>query len=307
LATAASWSATADPLAPALDDLKWIDPAADRVAVLTRVAPECIAGGDETALAAQVALGRIAFRSPALLGGIAARSGMSCNTCHRNGHGNSAFFVAGVSGDPGTVDVTGAIFSRERDDGAFNPVPIPSLVDAAAKPPFGSVTPKDDLADFVTAVVVDEFQGLLPTNAVSEGLLAYLRALRSSACPPRADEEVGLEGDASDLEASYDAIDHALEHGDAATAEFALLSLKAGLGRIHQRFPPGEKSAEGLVRVSMALTPIRSLLETRPADARLALARTRGALKPVIDDLLASSSRSLYDPAVLEHALRNGH
>jgi len=174
----------------ALDDLKWTDRRADRGAALTRAPSECVARPPDPSRAAWIALGRIAFRSPILLGGVAARSGMRCDTCHRNGHGNPAFFIDGVSSESGTADVTGSLFSRSRDDGVSNPVPIPSLVDAASNPPFGSVAPKADLRDFLIAVVVDEFQGPLPPSAVTEGLLAYLGALRSTACPAHAVEAV---------------------------------------------------------------------------------------------------------------------
>jgi tetratricopeptide (TPR) repeat protein len=45
-----------------------------------------------------VAIGRIAFRAPLLLGGQAARAGMSCATCHRNGRGNPDFLFPGPVG-----------------------------------------------------------------------------------------------------------------------------------------------------------------------------------------------------------------
>ncbi len=315
----ASPSAAAGHDAIGLDDLKWIDPAANRVAALTRAPSECLVRPSAPELASQVALGRIAFRSPVLLGGIAARSGMSCNTCHRNGHDNPTFFVAGVSGVAGTVDVTGGLFSRTRDDGDFNPVPIPSLVDAASKSSFGSIVPKDDLRAFVMAVVMDEFQGPLPPDAVTEGLLAYLRALRSSACPKLAnglangpadepaDEMVSLERDALDLETAYDTILWGLKRHDVPTADFALLALRAALGRIHQRFSTSERAADGLLEVSLALTAIRSMLETRPVEASQALDQTRDRLRRVIRDLHGKSSKSFYNPALLGPLLLDAH
>jgi hypothetical protein len=298
--------ALADPQVGQLDDLKWIDPGADPVAELTRVRPECTRPPSGAAAASLVALGRIAFRSPVLLGGIAARSGMSCNTCHRNGHDNPAFFLAGVSGNPGTADVTGALFSRGRDDGSFNPVPIPTLVDAASDPPFGSVLPMDDLRDFHLAIVVEEFQGQLPPDAVLEGLHAYVDALRSGACPAPASEEVTLEGDSLDLEAAYDVMLWAIERADIPTAEFVSLAWKAALGRMHQRFAPDGRS-QGLVKVSRALTPVRALLETDPGEAATALARVRDLQRGVLSALGAEASRSFYDPGFLEKALRSAN
>ena len=319
MSSLASSSAAAGDDTIVLDDLKWIDPAANRLAALTRAPSECLVRPSDPELASLIALGRIAFRSPVLLGGIAARSGMSCNTCHRNGHGNPTFFVAGVSGEAGTVDVTGGLFSRTRDDGEFNPVPIPSLVDAASKPSFGSVVPKDDLRAFLLAVVMDEFQGQRPSDAVTEGLLAYLKALRSSACPmpverradgpadEPAEEIVSLERDALDLETAFDTILWGLKGQDVATAEFALLALRAALGRIHQRFSTNERAADGLLEVSRALTAIRSMLETRPVEASQALGQTRDALRRVIRDLHGRSSKSFYNPEFLGPLLQGAN
>lgn len=298
-----------------LDDLKWIDPGTNWVVVLTRTPSECLVRPSDPELATRVALGRIAFRSPVLLGGIAARTGMSCNTCHRNGHDNPTFFVDGVSAEGGTVDVTGSLFSRTRDDGEFNPVPIPSLVDAASRPPFGSVVPKDDLRVFLLAVVMDEFQGQRPPDAVTEGLLAYLKALRRSACPEREDrsadepaaEVVSFESDALDLESAYDTILWALKRNDVKTADFVLLAWRAALGRIHQRFPTSERAADGLLEVSLALSAVRPLLETRPVEASQALDQARDMQRRVIRDLSEKSSKSFYDPEILERNLRVGH
>ncbi len=315
MSSLASSSAAAGDDTIFLDDLKWIDPAANRLAALTRAPSECLVRPSDPELASLIALGRIAFRSPVLLGGIAARSGMSCNTCHRNGHDNPTFFVAGVSGEAGTVDVTGGLFSRTRDDGDFNPVPIPSLVDAASKPSFGSVVPKDDLRAFLMAVVMDEFQGQRPSDAVTEGLLAYLKALRSSACPTPADgpaeepaeEIVSLARDALDLETVYDTILWGLKRRDVPTADFALLALRAALGRIHQRFSTNERAADGLLEVSRALTAIRSMLETRPVEASQALGQTRDALRRVIRDLHGRSSKSFYNPEFLGPLLQGAN
>ncbi|MGF7473737.1 hypothetical protein WFJ45_23635, partial [Salmonella enterica subsp. enterica serovar Minnesota] len=70
-------------------------------------------------------IGRAAFNSPLLLGGQAARAGLSCASCHRNGRGNPDFHFPGISGAPGTADVTASLLSSHRGDGQFNPKPIP--------------------------------------------------------------------------------------------------------------------------------------------------------------------------------------
>ncbi len=165
------------------------------------------------------------------------------------------------------------------------------------------------------AVVMDEFQGQRPSDAVTEGLLAYLKALRSSACPTPADglaeepaeEIVSLARDALDLETVYDTILWGLKRRDVPTADFALLALRAALGRIHQRFSTNERAADGLLEVSRALTAIRSMLETRPVEASQALGQTRDALRRVIRDLHGRSSKSFYNPEFLGPLLQGAN
>nr|QQZ49991.1 hypothetical protein JKL49_25640 [Phenylobacterium glaciei] len=60
-------------------------------------------------------------------GGQAARAGVACETCHRSGRSNPDFLFPGVSGPPGSADVTSSLFSSHRGDGIDDPVPIPDL------------------------------------------------------------------------------------------------------------------------------------------------------------------------------------
>ena len=55
-----------------------------------------------------VAFGRLAFRSPDILGGTARKAGLSCQACHANGFATHAFFIPGLSDRPGRIDVTNA-------------------------------------------------------------------------------------------------------------------------------------------------------------------------------------------------------
>ena len=92
------------------------------------VAPnECLPRHETAKQTQKIAVGRLAFRSPYLLGGQAARRGLTCQACHGQGQTNTHFFVTGLSSAPGTADVTSFHFSDELGDEAFNPVPIPSL------------------------------------------------------------------------------------------------------------------------------------------------------------------------------------
>ena len=160
------------------------------LATLTRQPPECILWPREPAARQSVAIGRAAFRAPLLLGGQAARAGLSCASCHRNGRGNPHFSFPGLSGAAGTADITSSLMSRMRGDAVFNPKPIPDL---AVGPHRISRDPRSDaLEDFIRGLVVEEFDGLQPPRAVLKGLGDYVRAMSPSHCRG-ADQPVRLE------------------------------------------------------------------------------------------------------------------
>jgi hypothetical protein len=62
-----------------------------------------------------------------------------------------------------------------------------------------------------------------------------------------------------------------------------------------------------LLEVSLALTAIRSMLETRPVEASQALDQTRDMLRRVIRDLHGKSSKSSYNPEFLGPLLLDAH
>ena len=294
--------AAAEP--PSIDDLRWIAPEADAAAALTWMAPECLSMPRDPERARLVALGRVAFRSPVLLGGLAARVGLRCDSCHRNGRDNPHFSFEGVSGTAGTADVTGAVFSRTRDDGITNPVPIPSLVDAATRPPFGSVVPANDLRQFVHTAITAEFAGVSPPERVLSGIVAYLEALESEACPSTADIPVTIETHAAELRATFDVASEAFSAGDLPVAEFAWQSLRAALQRLHQRWPEGSASQRELLRLGTALDLSHEELATSlgAADSR-ALDATRARLEETLDALARTKDPSYFDEEVLEQTL----
>jgi hypothetical protein len=87
-----------------LRDARWLA-APDLAADLTHQPAECRSPSLDAGLRRSEEIGRIAFRAPLLLGGQAARAGLSCATCHRNGRTNPHFHFPGLSGDAGTADV----------------------------------------------------------------------------------------------------------------------------------------------------------------------------------------------------------
>lgn len=122
-----------------------------------------------------VNLGDLAFNSPAILGEVARRAGISCNTCHVNGAGNRRLFIPHLSTRPGNFDTTGALFNPKADNHVLDPVRIPSLRGARYFAPYGNDGRNGSLRDFVRTVIVDEFAGPEPSPAILDGLVAYIQ------------------------------------------------------------------------------------------------------------------------------------
>ena len=76
-----------------------------------------LAGGKRSYL---LNLGDLLFSSPAIFGGVARQAGISCGTCHQQGHNNPKLFIPGLSSRPGTFDTTGALFNPKADNGVFD-------------------------------------------------------------------------------------------------------------------------------------------------------------------------------------------
>jgi len=122
-----------------------------------------------------IKLGNLAFSSPSILGAVAQRAGISCETCHVNGAGNAKFFVPGMSTRPGNFDTTGALFNPKADNGALDPVRIPSLRGARYLAPYGNDGRMASLRDFVHNVIVNEFAGPEPQPAILDAIVAYIQ------------------------------------------------------------------------------------------------------------------------------------
>lgn len=285
--------ATSAPLP--LRNAQWLAPGSDMVAALVNAPAECFRRPADSGEAVLADAGRIVFRSPLLLGGPAARSGLSCDSCHVNGHANPTFYIAGLSSSPGTVDVTSSRFSATRGDGIFNPRRIPSLTE-----PVGTSPPSDRAAHlerFVHGVIVDEFQGWEPAPTVLSALLAYVSALDSDACPQNQFAPVRLKDDIALINSGVRSLDSALQRGDAALADFLLASLRSLLGSMHERFElPGLETPRAiLIGLSGELGDLRELLPARPREAQSGIRAWQLRLHTDASALERFESRSLYD------------
>lgn len=161
-----------------LSDSRWLPPGSDIASSLSSEPREILrvteAGGAESFL---VGLGRLAFRSPLLLGGEARRLGLSCNTCHTGGGANTSFFVAGVSDLPGNVDGAHSFFNLKADDGRNRSINIPDLRGVRWRGPYGHDGRFWSLREFTRDVIVTEFAGDDPPAVILDALVAYQNEL----------------------------------------------------------------------------------------------------------------------------------
>lgn len=164
-------------------------------------------------LRADLLAGEFLFKAPLLLGGQAAKAGISCHSCHVNGTDNPHFQFPAISGDPGTADTTHSFFSQSLGNGVFDPIAIPDLtregrVDHARS--------NGELEAFLTMIVVGEFSGKATSPAVIVALATYVRALRLL---PQGE---GLERRAHDIMLDIEDLQHTLDQA----------RLRAGRGQV---------------------------------------------------------------------------
>ncbi|HEX6661001.1 MAG TPA: hypothetical protein VF067_03930 [Sphingomicrobium sp.] len=275
-------------------EARWLK-SPDILADLTRLPGECIAWPKSKDQRQSVAIGRALFRSPLLLGGQAARAGLSCSSCHRNGRTNPHFHFPGVSGDPGTADVTASIMSEHRGDGIFNPKPIPDLGGDPAKLKVKG-TPK--LREFVHGLVTQEFDGPEPSPAALHSVVAYVRALSPAACP-KAGSAISLGSKLAEVDSAVALAKEAYARRDSATGRDLLAAARSTLGTIDERYQVAglEDSRAQLREADSVLFQLQEAGSTRLWDE---WRRDWPARKK---KLRSAEPRSLFNRAVLRKAL----
>ena len=133
-----------------------------------------LAGGKRSYL---LNLGDLLFSSPDIFGGVARQGGISCATCHQQGHNNAKLFIPGLSKRPGTFDTTGALFNPKADNGVFDPVRVPSLRGAKYLAPYAHDGRFGTLRDFIHNAIVNEFAGPEPSAQVLDALENYVKEI----------------------------------------------------------------------------------------------------------------------------------
>ena len=300
-ALAVSIAGAASLPSPPLREMRWIDPGLPRAEVvraLTTAPAECLVAPIDATQRARIAIGRAVFQSPLLLGGQAARAGVACASCHRAGHGNPHFAFPGVSGAPGTADVTSSLFSSQRGDGIFNPKPIPDLVGDPAK--IDRSPAKPDLRRFIHGQIVEEFDGLEPPAAVLDGLAAYVGALGGRCGGDVARTAMGEAGAARDAIAAARAL---LQVPDQPAAHLLVAAARSALGRLDERYASVADIDRRLAARDGELRQVQVLATTDPASAIAALDRWTRRFDTDTQALRITQDRSLYSATMLETTL----
>lgn len=286
--------------------LRWLGPKADAVAVLTRAPAECLTLPTEPARRLSVEVGRAAFRSPLVLGGQAARAGVTCETCHRSGRTNPDFLFPGVSGPPGTADVTSSLFSTHRGDGIDNPKPIPDLSGPKARLKIAQAPEAHALEPFIHGLITEEFDGPEPAPAVLQGLADYVRALSPEACPLAASTPVTLAGLMDDAWRALAAAGALMDQGDRPAAATLIGAARARLFLIDERYagPALAADRERLRAADRALGEIAEAVRSGAPDARARFSAWRAQSPVLLAALARDEPRSLFDPRRLAAALQ---
>ncbi|WP_372782938.1 hypothetical protein [Phenylobacterium sp.] len=284
----------------------WVAKDAPTARALGSVPTECLKSPADPALAARVEVGRAAFRTPVLLGGQAGRAGINCETCHRDGRGNPDFLFPGVSGAPGTADVTNSLFSTHRGNGVDDPKPIPDLSGPKAKLKISQAPGEKKLEPFIHGLITEEFDGPEPTPAVLDGLAAYVRALDPADCPAKPRRPLGVGLLMADARRALKAAEAEATAGDAATAVVMVASARSRLGLIDERYaaPTLAKPRAALRAADHRLAEAQDALRRRDPDAPKRLAAWLTASGPLEVELNAGQRQSLFNPARLTQAVK---
>lgn len=274
-----------------------------RVEALSTHPSACLMMPKGSAAMAQIMAGRAAFHTPTLLGGQAARAGLSCASCHTNGRGNPHFTFPGVSGAPGTADVTSSIMSKKRGDGLFNPKPIPDLALDTPKVPRDPARP--ELRAFIRGLVVEEFDGPDPTAAVLDGLTAYVRSLSPADCGTPSPVTL-----AAALTETIDATEVALRlwtSEDEESARFMIAAARASLGRIHERFAGADvaKERKQIEKLDARLGALQASIDRGSGNTNRKIAAWQQQFARSRPALTSAEARSLYARDRLAAALGN--
>ena len=280
---------------------QWLDPP-QRVMALSGQPAECAAVPRDAGERQLFEIGRAAFRAPLLLGGQAARSGLSCASCHSNGRRNSAFRFPGLSGEPGTADVTSSLMSSHRGNGQFDPRPIPDL---AAPVKVARARGDPALETFIHGLITQEFDGAEPPRLILQGLGAYVRSIGRPGCDLKGREQVRLVTLTGDTARAVAASSHAGGSGDAPAARLLLSSARSALGLIYERYAAPRLASDRLtlLRADLDLQAIEQAMDRKDPHVPGMLAAWQADMPRWTAPLARDEAKSLFAAANLSRSL----
>jgi len=264
----------------------------DLAFALTHAPAACESGGR-----AHSEAGRALFRSPMLLGGPAARAGLSCHACHSNGRANARFMLPELTNRPGAADVTSEWAGHVRGDGVMNPLDIPDLAGVSARQAFGHAR-DPSLRHFVRGVIVEEFQGAAATEDALDSVIAYLNTLEPN-CVAGA-TPITLSTAADDTRRAFAAAE-AMPNWP--TSSLVLAATQDAIGRIAERLPAPKfrRERQALATLSREITAMRN---GGAAALRIAAPGWSARFDATIAQIERRERRTYFNEATLRAALR---
>jgi hypothetical protein len=283
---------------PPLKAAGWLGPDADLKADLGYAPSECLAKAKDAETRYRIEVGRAAFRSSLLFGGQAGHAGLSCEACHKNGRTNRDFLFPGLSGAPGTADVTSFLMSPKRGKHGAVPKPIPDLSGPRSGLRISQDPKREDLRNFVHGIVTEEFDGPEPPKGVMDGLVVYVRHLGPEHCPKPERVKLSAGSRLEDARRAVRAADLALVRKDPATAQVMVEAARDSLGVINERYAgPGLSRERASLKASAAeLQVLRQAIASGDRSARSRAAAWIAGTAGLQRTLKAAESRSLYNP-----------
>lgn len=258
----------------------------------------------EAALRDELLTGEFLFRSPLLLGGQAAKAGLSCHSCHVNGRGNPHFHFAAISDAPGTADTTHSFFSKTLGNQTFDPLPIPDLTQPGKVDHDPS---SGELEAFITRIVIDEFGGSRAVGDAIGPLATYVRALRLSGLPKEADYRPrSLARDMADLQATAQQARLRLKARQWRAASLLMASAQEQMQNVYERLlaEPHEEQRSWLIERSLQASGLRRALNAERASASEQMMQWQAELKAT-PDFTGIEAETLYNPRLLAEALEH--
>lgn len=277
---------------------EWLPPGSLSLDALSLHPDEAQEGGRQQSFYAEY--GRLAFRSPMVLGGTARKAGLSCQACHPNGHANEDFFIPGLSDAHGRIDVSNTFWNIRGEDHRDDPLTIPSLRGVKTKPRLGHDGRTASLREFTRRVIVTEFGGDEPDPTLLDALVAYQETLQPATAK---DQPVTLAGDLADIVRHLDTLAVPLAEESPVLSDTIATMIRGQLGFIFERLDgddlaPARETVAGWSRELQAISDLAGAGRWREAREHRAALQAAVAVPPAV--LAEAAPRSLYDPVRLK-------